>query len=293
MRPQDGEEGFAVSIFDEQRSQDRLALDALVARVHGLRIEDHLAAQQRLLEPSQDGRRCSGCWVYYPWRNVLVRVLAPDGFARLRARWRLERGAGPGLERLQRARILALGLSSGGDELLSLVTCGVGGRFVLANPDHLCLSREGRIQASTRDLGGSRAVSVARRIRELDPYVRVEVRLEGDAPEDLEALIGRADLVLGTCEDTQIAYLARLAARRARVPVVMRLQGQALIDVDRFDLGDDRSPLGADAVPEGLLSARGRTPLVQRILLGQSCPPGRYRIVQGGERSVCWVGVEP
>ncbi|HHO50425.1 MAG TPA: hypothetical protein ENK18_06010 [Deltaproteobacteria bacterium] len=296
---------FEISIFDDRHRSDRAALQALLQGARGLRIEDHLTAQlQQLALTAQlqqlalDGQLPSGRWVYYPWRNALVRVLAPEGLARLRTRW--WRGPGPvqRLEHLQRAHVLALGLSPGGDELLSLVCRGIGGSLSLANPDHLCLSRDGRIQASTCDLGESRAVSVARRIRELDPYVQVEVHLEGDAPEELGALVARADLVLGTCDDPQIAYLARIAARRARVPVVMRREGRAVIEIDRFDLDDPRSPLGPDARAEEARAeeariAPGRAALVQQILLGQPCPSGRYRIVagQGARRPVRWLGV--
>ncbi len=224
-------------------------------------------------------RAQGGRWIHYPWRDLLVRVLSPEGFARLRAH---RRGAPMGGDRLGTARILVLGLEA--DALSSLVLRGVGGTFLLANPDHLSLSRSNRIQAGTRDIGASRAVSVARRIRELDPYAGLEVRLQGDTPEDLETLVREVDLVLGSCEDPQIAYLSRVVARRARVPVVMQV-GDSVLEVDRFDQDDDR-PLQPGALPRVRCVS-----LVQHILLGGPYPSGSYQIGASTPRPVHWVGV--
>jgi len=72
---------------------------------------------------------------------------------------------------------------------------GLAGEIIrLADFDTLELSNLNRIPASVLDLGVNKAVVAARRIAEIDPYLRVVVEPTGIRPENLGEFLDGLDL---------------------------------------------------------------------------------------------------
>jgi hypothetical protein len=90
------------------------------------------------------------------------------------------------------------------------------------------------------DLGVNKAVVAARRIAEIDPYLRVVVEPTGIRPENLGEFLDGLDLVIEECDSLDMKFLVREAARDRQIPVIMETSDRGVLDVERFDLEPDR-----------------------------------------------------
>jgi nitroreductase len=210
-------------------------------------------------------------WAYYPWRRVLVAVLGPLGFRTLRLdrnRNKITRGE---QRRLQGQRIGVVGLSVGHTIAHVLAQEGLCGLLRLADFDTLELSNLNRIPATVLDLGLNKAAVAARRVAEIDPYLRVEVLEDGLTARNLDLFLEGLDVVVEECDSLDVKLLVREGARARRIPLIMETSDRGLLDVERFDLEPERPPfhgaVGALRAEELVgLSNHDKVPYVLRIL---------------------------
>jgi hypothetical protein len=210
-----------------------------------LHVIDRFAEQSaqlgEMVPPPNDALKDEGSrWVYYPWRRSVVRLLAPRSFSTLR----LDRNRNK-LTRSEQARVRALrigvvGLSAGNSIAHVIAMEGLAGELRLADFDTVELSNLNRIPASVLDLGINKAVVAARRIAEIDPYLRVVVEPEGLRADNLAQFLEGLDLVIEECDSLDMKFLVREAARERRIPVFMETSDRGVLDVERFDLEPDR-----------------------------------------------------
>jgi molybdopterin/thiamine biosynthesis adenylyltransferase/nitroreductase len=210
-----------------------------------LHVIDRLAEQREQLAnmippPNAAVREEGSRWVYYPWRRAVVRLLAPRSFSTLR----LDRNRNK-LTRAEQARVRSLrigvvGLSAGHSIAHVIAMEGLAGEIRLADFDTIELSNLNRIPASVLDLGINKAVVAARRIAEIDPYLRVVVEPEGLRAENLSEFLDGLDLVIEECDSLDMKFLVREAARERGIPVFMETSDRGVLDVERFDLEPDR-----------------------------------------------------
>jgi molybdopterin/thiamine biosynthesis adenylyltransferase/nitroreductase len=210
-------------------------------------------------------------WVYYPWRRAVVRLLAPRAFSTLR----LDRNR-PKLTRAEQARhrslrIGVVGVSAGHTIAHVLAMEGLAGEIRLADFDTIELSNLNRIPASVLDLGVNKAIVAARRIAEIDPYLRVVVFPEGVSPDNLGTFLDGLDLVVEECDSLDMKLLVREAARERHIPVLMETSDRGVLDVERFDLEPDRPVFHGllgdlDSAKLAGLSTEEKGPYVLRLL---------------------------
>jgi molybdopterin/thiamine biosynthesis adenylyltransferase len=210
-----------------------------------LHIIDRLAEQREQLgeiipTPSATLLEEGSRWVYYPWRRAVVRLLAPRSFSTLRLDRNRNKLTRAEQARQRSLRIGVVGLSAGHSIAHVIAMEGLAGEIRLADFDTLELSNLNRIPASVLDLGINKAVVAARRIAEIDPYLRVVVEPEGIRPENLGAFLDGLDLVIEECDSLDMKFLVREAARERRIPVLMETSDRGVLDVERFDLEPDR-----------------------------------------------------
>ena len=134
-------------------------------------------------------------WVYYPWRRAVVRLLASRPFSALRLDRNRNKLTIAEQSRLRSLRVGVVGLSAGHTIAHVLAMEGLVGEIRLADFDTLELSNLNRIPASVLDLGVNKAVVAARRIAEIDPYLRVIVDTDGVTAENLGAFLDGLDVV--------------------------------------------------------------------------------------------------
>ena len=179
-------------------------------------------------------------WVYYPWRRSVVRLLAPRSFSTLRLDRNRNKLTRAEQARQRSLRIGVVGVSAGHSIAHVIAMEGLAGEIRLADFDVIELSNLNRIPASVLDLGINKAVVAARRIAEIDPYLRVVVEPEGIGRENLGAFLDGLDLVIEMCDALDMKFLVREAARERRIPVIMETNDRGVLDVERFDLEPDR-----------------------------------------------------
>jgi hypothetical protein len=241
-----------------------------------LQVIDRLAEQREQLAeikptPSRSLEEEAQRWVYYPWRRAVVRLLGPRSFGTLRLdrnRNKLTRGE---QARQRRLRIGVVGLSAGHSIAHVLAMEGLAGEIRVADFDTLELSNLNRIPGSVLDLGVNKAVVAARRIGEIDPYLRVLTIPEGITAENLGCFLDGLDLVIEECDSLDVKLLVREAARERRIPVLMETSDRGILDVERYDLEPDRPIFhgllaGLRSSDLEGLSTQQKAPYVLRIL---------------------------
>ena len=235
--------------YDDQRSQ----LDALV---------DFNPA-----EAEGDGQR----WVYYPWRRAVVRLLGPRTFDHLRLNRNRNKLTKKEQARLRGLRVGVVGASAGHSIAHVLAMEGIVGELRLADFDEIELHNLNRIPAGVMDLGVNKAVVLARRVAEIDPFLKVSIFDEGVTAENLPRFIDGLDLVIEECDSLDVKFLVREAARERAIPVIMETSDRGVLDVERFDL-EPRRPifhgLLGDMTYETLagLTTEQKGPFVLRLL---------------------------
>ncbi len=210
-------------------------------------------------------------WVCYPWRRAVVRLLGPRAFAALRLDRNRNKLTSAEQARLRTLRIGVVGLSSGHSIAHLLAMEGLVGELRLADFDTIGLSNLNRIPGSVLDIGINKAIVAARRISEIDPYLRVIVNTEGITQDNLGEFLDGLDLVIEQCDSLDTKFLVREEARARRIPVLMETTDRGVLDVERFDLEPNR-PLfhgilgDLDATDLANLPIEQKTPYLIRMI---------------------------
>ncbi|KHO21245.1 Rv1355c family protein [Mycolicibacterium setense] len=264
-----------ISVIDECGEQ-QAALRGLVPAV----------GEEMLDEPTR--------WAYYPWRRCLVHILGPSAFNRLRLDRNRNLVSADEQRRLSRLRIGVIGLSVGHAIAHNLAIEGLCGEIRLTDFDELELANLNRVPGTVFDLGLNKTVVAARRIAEIDPYIRVDIDRNGAAPESIEAFLDGLDIVVEECDSLDAKVLVREAARGRRLPVLMTTGDRGLLDVERFDLEPARPILHGllgDVSARDLagLSSKDKVPHVLRILdAAQLSPRMAASLVEVGKTLSTW-----
>jgi molybdopterin/thiamine biosynthesis adenylyltransferase len=234
--------GFAAQILTADDERETLAALRADPRVEFLDHSDELLRGVRALHPTPGSDILDEPirWVYYPWRRTVVATLGPKGFRTLRLDRNRHLITTAEQERLAGLRIAVAGLSVGHVIAHTLAAEGLCGAIRVADFDTLELSNLNRVPATTLDIGLNKAVITARRIAELDPYIRLEVMTSGVTSESLDDFLDGVDIVVEECDSLDVKLLIREAARARRLPVLMATSDRGLIDVERFDLDPQR-----------------------------------------------------
>ena len=231
-------------VLDPSSAGDQELLDRLGAdpSIEILDSSDAQLVGLRKLRPTpSDEALTEGVrWAYYPWRRAVVAVLGPLGFATLRLDRNRNNITAAEQAKLRSMTIGVAGLSVGHVIAHTLALQGLCGSIRLADFDLLELSNLNRVPATVFDLGLNKAHVAARRIAELDPYLRVDVFDVGLTIETVEAFLCGLDVVVEECDSLDMKAVLRICARNKRIPVLMATSDRGMLDVERFDQEPDR-----------------------------------------------------
>lgn len=198
-----------------------------------------------------------GVWIYYPWSNQLVHSLDKDEFIEIRTNRNQYKITREETEILSRKKIGIAGLSVGQSIALTIALERICGEIVLADFDYLELSNLNRIESSISNLNIPKVINTARRIAELDPFIKVKCYTNGLQENNLDEFFlsgGPLDLFIEECDSLDIKILSREKAREYGIPVLMEMNDRCTIDIERFDL-DKKRPLLHGFI-EGLNSSK-------------------------------------
>ncbi len=271
--------------FDDAAPESARVLDAtvgedaqLLARLRADPVIDYVdswAAQNAALERMEviepDILEESPRFAYYPWRRTVVKILGPRSFRRLRLDRNRNLITTDEQDRLGRLCIGLIGLSAGHVIAHTLAMQGLCGELRLADFDHLELSNLNRVPAGVFDLGLKKTTVAARRIAELEPYLKVRTMAAGVTSNGIDGFLDGLDVVIEECDSLDVKALVRQRSRVRRLPVLMATSDRGMIDVERFDLEPDRpifhGMLGdVDTIELAGLSGPEKIPYVMRLI---------------------------
>jgi tRNA A37 threonylcarbamoyladenosine dehydratase len=221
-----------------------------------------------------------GNWVYYPWSGRLVHVLPESDYRFLRQDRNRYKITTNEQIRLADCCISIAGLSVGMASAATLALEGVGSRYRLADPDCLSLSNLNRLRTGMHNVGVNKAVVAAQELYEIDPYLEIEIFVEGVTDENMDRFLGfrpgeprsrLSDLLVEECDDLHMKIRLRERARELRIPVIMETSDRGLLDIERFDLEPTRPVLhgalaGTRAERLRELSTKEKVPFVLAIV---------------------------
>ena len=224
----------------------------------------------------------------------MVRLLGPRAFGTLRLDRNRNKLTRAEQARQRTLRIGVIGLSAGHSIAHVLAMEGLAGELRLADFDDVEVSNLNRIPGSVLDLGVNKAVVAARRIGEIDPYLRVVTITEGITPENLHSFLDGLDLVIEECDSLDVKLLVREAARERRIPVLMETSDRGVLDVERFDLEPERPVFhgllaGLHSSDLAGLSIQQKAPYVLRILgAADVTSRGAASLIEVGQTLTGW-----
>jgi molybdopterin/thiamine biosynthesis adenylyltransferase len=233
-------------ILDKHNSFHKQTLDSILSdksyKQHSA-LESMKDEIDELLPPvSDDLQKENSRWVVYPWRNVAIELLGPKSFKRLRCDRNRNKITDEEQLSLATLSVGVVGLSTGHVIAHTMVMEGVCGHLKLADFDVLEVSNLNRIPASLLDIGINKGVATARRISELDPYMKVDVFSDGLQQSNIDSFMQGLDIVIEECDSLDVKVLVREAAIKYKIPVLMATSDGGLMDVERYDLDNDLKP---------------------------------------------------
>jgi molybdopterin/thiamine biosynthesis adenylyltransferase len=227
-------------ILDESLESDRAYLEELRGDPLVEFIDTRAVQRRGLTEltppPDDDLLAEEPRWVYFSWRRTCVGILGPKAFRRLRLDRNRNKITTEEQDHFGTLTIGVIGLSVGHAIAHTLALEGLCGELRLADFDEIELSNLNRIPGTLLDLGVNKAVVVARRIAELDPYLTVTVDQSGISRESIDRFSDGLDIMIEECDSLDIKVLARDAASARGIPILMETSDRGLLDVERYDL---------------------------------------------------------
>ncbi len=238
-----------------------------------------------------------GVWVFYPWSNRLIHILEKEEFIELRTSRNRHKITDQEQAILLQKKIGIIGLSVGNAVAITMASERICGHIKLADFDTLELSNMNRIRTGLHNIGINKCVITAREIAEIDPFIKVECYTEGIHVGNISSFLfdeGKLDILVDECDDLQIKILARLEAQKNAIPVIMETSDRGMLDIERFDLEENR------AILHGLLSGiphanliniqpEQRLPLVMKIINAPNTSPrGLASLLELGKTIGTW-----
>ena len=187
-----------------------------------------------------------GRWFQFPWSKQLVRYPDEADHRALRTARNKNLVTEEEQEQLYKAAVVVGGLSVGSNVVRELVTSGIGGTLILADPDHIGPTNLNRLNGGMTHVGRSKIDHAAIQISEADPYIKQVHFREGITPDNLTELAEYQPSVIFDEVDSMAAKVAmRGFAKEQGVPLVMvtDVGERSVVDVERHDL-EDVTPFG-------------------------------------------------
>lgn len=208
-----------------------------------------------------DAWRAAGLPMAVPTGPGTMPSLDADALARYDRHLRLARVGLEGQRRLMGSRVVVVGAGGLGSPVAFYLAAAGIGTIVLVDDDRVERSNlQRQILHTDAAVGAPKVASARERLQALNPRVAVEAVEARLSPENVDALLQGADVVVDGSDNFATRYLVDAACRELGIPLVYgaveRFSGQVAV----FDAGRHRGvapcyrclfpePPGADAAP--------------------------------------------
>ncbi len=240
-----------VDNYDEQYAELLLSKNAHLYRAN---YEVQVASIEKLLHEHYDNKEPwrLGTWVYFPWKNQLVHILAQKDFEDLRTIRNRDLILADEQKKLFDFDAVSFGMSVGSAGALALGITGISRRLKLVDGAVISGSNLNRILTGVTSVGKSKALVIGRQIYEMNPYsdIRYFNKVGSDNIGEILDAPWKAKIAIDEIDDLEMKVRIRIEARKRKIPVIMatELGDTVMLDVERFDQEPNR-PLFHNMIP--------------------------------------------
>ncbi|HEY1064409.1 MAG TPA: ThiF family adenylyltransferase [Candidatus Saccharimonadales bacterium] len=208
-----------------------------------------------------------GNWVYFPWSGDLVHFPPEADYRLLRTARNRNLITQDEQQELAKGSVLIVGLSVGSNAVEMLLSESIGGTYILVDMDIIEPTNLNRIKLAYQQVGVHKVDAVAKRVSEIDPYVRQVHYREGLNEENLAEIFAthQPDLIIDEMDDLSMKIKLRQAAANHKKAVLMATDDgeNAILDIERYDENDGQQMF------EGRLSDE----ILDKVLNGELSRP--------------------
>lgn len=200
--------------------------------------EDFHKRQKKFIK-ERLSQKSPGNWIYFPWNKQLVHVVTENEYNDLRTNRNQNIITKQEQKLLRRATVGMVGLSIGNAMAVSMAYTGIANTLKLADFDILSTSNLNRIRSGLSFIGKRKIDITSQQIYEINPYANLKLFDKGLKKTDLDKFFSNPKpvVVFEAIDDFEMKIRVRIAAKKAKVPVVMltNLGDSLLIDIERYD----------------------------------------------------------
>lgn len=180
----------------------------------------------------------AGSWFYYPWLNQIVHFLPDKLHQELRTGRNRYLITEEEQKKFYNAKIGVLGMSVGSHVAMVIAMTGGARHIKIADPDTLSGDNLNRIRDGYQNVGVNKAVLMARKIYEINPYAKVDVFADGLSEKNMAQFLSGLDLLVEEMDDPYLKIKVRHNARKKKIPVIMAADNGdgVIVDIERYDV---------------------------------------------------------
>lgn len=226
------------SVHDSYEAQSKELFEITHPSLRGQQV--YAEEEKQFLEQRRSAA-ARGDWVYYPWSGRLVHMVNQHEYRALRTNRNQHLITEQEQQALAGFTVGIAGLSVGSQIAVSLAYSGIADILKLAEHDSLDTTNLNRLRARLDQIGQKKITIAAEQIYEIHPTASLVLFGEGLTSETVLSFVAgdpKPKLIFEIIDNFEMKIQLRLAARTARVPVIMlaNLGDQLLIDIERYDL---------------------------------------------------------
>ncbi len=200
--------------------------------------KDHKSLVKKFIS-SRLQEKSAGNWIFFPWSRQLIHCVTESEYNSIRTNRNQNIITKQEQKTLKDAVVGMVGLSIGNAMAVSMAYTGAANTMKLADFDVLSTSNLNRIRSGLGFIGKRKIDITAQQIYEINPYAKLELYDKGLKKEQLDKFLGgkKPDVIFEAIDDFEMKIRVRIAAKKAKVPVVMltNLGDSLLIDIERYD----------------------------------------------------------
>lgn len=235
-----------LDVIDNYAEQYAELLLSRNAHLYRANYEVQVASIQETLEQHYGAKKAwqMGSWVFFPWNNQLIHILAQEDFENLRTIRNRDLIDEEEQKKLLDFNVASFGMSVGSAGAMVLSLSGISRKIKLIDGAVISGSNLNRILTGVSSVGKSKALVVGQQIYEMNPYSSVEHfdKVNKDNIEEIFDKPWKIDLAVDEIDDIEMKVRIRFEARKRKIPVIMatELGDTVMLDVERFDEENDR-----------------------------------------------------
>jgi molybdopterin/thiamine biosynthesis adenylyltransferase len=236
----------SLDVIDNYAEQYAELLLSRNAHLYRANYDVQVASIQETLEQHYGAKKAwqMGSWVFFPWNNQLIHILAQEDFENLRTIRNRDLIDEEEQKKLLDFSVASFGMSVGSAGAMVLSLSGISRKIKLIDGAVISGSNLNRILTGVSSVGKSKALVVGQQIYEMNPYSSVEHfdKVNKDNIEEIFDKPWKIDLAVDEIDDIEMKVRIRFEARKRKIPVIMatELGDTVMLDVERFDEEKDR-----------------------------------------------------